>query len=72
MDDPLGADVPPPAPAEAIPRRVYITKAILDKHGLTSGCLGCTNATLGLTSTNHTEACRRIIEDAMKQDKADS
>ena len=72
-DRDLGYDIPPkaPEPAEAIPRRVYITRQTLEKCGKTPECAGCTTAFLGGTGVNHTEFCRMRIESAMKDDTAD-
>ena len=69
----IGYDIPPkaPEPAEAIPRRVYITRQTLEKYGYTPECAGCSTAFLGGTGVNHTEFCRMRIESAMKDDTAD-
>ena len=71
VDESLNPDVPPPKPAEAIPRRVYITRAVLEKYGFTDGCLGCTNSAVRLTGIVHSDECRKRIESAMHQDVVD-
>ena len=73
FDRDLGHDIPPKAlePAEAIPRRVYITRQTLEKYGFTPECAGCTTAFLGGTGVNHTESCQMRVESAMKDDTVD-
>ena len=39
----------PPRHVDPNPRRVYITKAVVEKFGGTDGCLDCTTALLGGT-----------------------
>ena len=46
-------DVPPDA-NDALPRRAYLTKAILEKFGATDGCPGCTVIMLGGSGVVHT------------------
>ena len=72
-DRDLGYDIPrkAPEPAEAIPRRVYITRQTLEKYGFTPECAGCTTAFLGGIGVNHSESCRMRIESAMKDDTVD-
>ena len=53
---------------EPIPRRVYLTKAILDKYGMTDGCPGCVATFLGGTGLAHNEECRIRIEKRMQED----
>ena len=57
--------------AEPVPRRVYITRATLARHGLTDGCVGCTSTFLGRQALPHSETCRARIERAMREDPAD-
>ena len=33
---------------ENMPRRIYLTRAIVDKYGATDGCQGCLTMVLGL------------------------
>ena len=63
-------DLPTPAKVveDAMPRRVYITRATLSKFGMTDGCLGCTASAMGGTGHPHSEACRARIERAMRED----
>ena len=69
----LGYEIPPmaPEPAEAIPRRVHITRQTLKKYGYTLECAGCTTTFLGGTGVNHSESCQVRIERAMKDDTVD-
>ena len=64
-------DLPPnPPPAEAPePRRVYIRRVELMKHGFTPGCPGCEAVQAGTPPRGHTEPCRMRIETAMRGDK---
>ena len=63
--------VPDVPEGEAVPRRVYITKAILSKYGMTDGCMGCTSAFLGEQMAPHSEDCRIRITTLMKGDPVD-
>ena len=56
---------------ESVPRRTYITRALLDKYGVTDSCLGCTSAILGGTGVPHSEECRRRIQRLMREDPED-
>ena len=71
VDKSLGEDIPLPSRAEPVPRKVYLTKAILNKYGMTDGCVGCTNAAIGGTGIAHSEECRKRIEKAMQEDHED-
>ena len=53
------------------PRRVYITKAVVEKFGGTDGCLGCTTALLEGTGVAHNEQCRECIEKLMWKDPSE-
>ena len=53
---------------ESIPRRVYLTKSIIDKFGATDGCPGCITVMLGGTGIPHSEDCRKRIENEMRDD----
>ena len=57
--------------AEAIPRQVCITRAVLEKLGFTDGCLGCTHSAKGSTGIAHSDDCKRRVERKMKQDDVD-
>ena len=72
IDTDLAPEQPQPAPAgDPIPRRLYLTKAILEKYGVTEGCLGCTNALLGNQGVPHSEECRHRITEMMMADPTD-
>ena len=45
-----------------------ITRAVLNQHGMTDGCVGCANSTIGGSAILHSEECRRSIEKDMKND----
>ena len=64
-------DLPPdPPPAAAFePRRVYIRRVELMKHGFTPGCPGCEAVQAGTPPRGHTVPCRMRIETAMRGDK---
>ena len=51
-----------------MPRRENITRAVLNQYGITDGCVGCANSTIGGTGIPHSEECRRRIEKDMKND----
>ena len=51
-----------------MPRRVYITRAVLNQCGTTDGCVGCANSTIGGTGILHSKERRRRIEKEMKND----
>eukprot|EP00973_Karenia_brevis_P065866 9153977-Karenia_brevis.AAC.1 len=52
---------------QIVPRRIKISKKILDTHGYTDGCEGCRHQRAGLIPRNHNEACRkRIVEELEK------
>ena len=56
---------------EAVPRRVYLQRGDFEKHGYTQRCPGCVSILKGTTRQAHSEACRRRMEDLMKDtDKA--
>ena len=64
-------DLPPDSPPSAAPepRRVYIRRVELMKHGFTPGCPGCEAVQAGTPPRGHTEPCRVRIETAMRGDK---
>ena len=64
-------DLPPDPPPAAAPepRRVYIRRVELMKHGFTPGCPGCEAVQAGTPPQGHTEPCRMRIETAMRGDK---
>ena len=64
-------DLPPDPPPAAAPepRRVYIRRVELMKHGFTPGCPGCEAVHSGTPPRGHTEPCRMRIETAMRGDK---
>ena len=61
----------PGAPAGEQPehRRVYITRADLDRHGYTQDCPGCAAAQSNQRPRTHSEGCRARLEEAMTQDE---
>ena len=34
---------------DAMPRRLHITRAVLNQYGITDGCVGCASSTIGRT-----------------------
>ena len=60
-------DVPPDA-NDALPRRAYLAKAILEKFGATDGCPGCTVIMLGSSGVVHNDERRKRLEKEMKDD----
>ena len=44
-----------------MPRRLYIKKADIEKHGMTEGCKGCVAMIRGDKGVAHSEACRKRI-----------
>ena len=53
---------------DAMPRRVYITQAVLNQHGITDGCVRCANSTIGGTGMkNDLEQRERIQETKRKR-----
>ena len=65
-----------PAPA-AIPqvRHMYVTKAMVEKYGMATGCTACLRAiTHGTTNVIHSEVCRsrmqeRLLPPALKDEQ---
>ena len=51
-----------------VPRRPTLRKRDFDEHGLTKGCPGCKAALLGRPSQGHTEACRKRMEENLRDD----
>ena len=68
VDKSIDLPTPPKIEGDAMPRRVYITKAILEKCGMTDGCMGCVASATGHTAVVHNEECRQRIEGEMKRD----
>ena len=56
------------APRE--PKRMHITKKILEKYGHTVGCEGCRRSAAQMDSHNHSEVCRARIWDEMGKDES--
>ena len=52
---------------QEIKRRWKITKEDIETHGTTPGCLGCRTIKAGLPRQNHSEHCRKRIEDEIKK-----
>ena len=53
-------------------RRTPITHKDIDKYGLTPGCVGCEVKARGeVTRRGHSDKCRNIIEETMKNDDSD-
>ena len=62
--------VEPAAKARQI-RRMKLTTRILQQYGYTEGCDGCRHRQAGLEeSRNHSEECRKRIEEAMEGDES--
>ena len=68
VDKSIELPPPPKRDEDAMPRRVYLTKALLDKYGMTDGCIGCTASAAGGTGVVHSDDCRQRVEDKMKKD----
>ena len=66
IDKSISMPAPPRVEEDAMPRRVYITRAVLNQYGITDGCVGSANSTVGRTGISHSEECRRRIEKKMK------
>ena len=59
-------------PEEPAVRRRGITQLELDKYGFTPGCPGCLAKQRGeVAKKGHSEACRKRIEDLMREDVED-
>ena len=57
-----------PSVHEGEKRRLQITKEMLEEHGYTEDCAGCTYKRLGLPKSEqrpHSEACRKRIEEVL-------
>ena len=52
--------------AGPVPRRMYISKGDLEKHGYTVGCPGCVSIIKGTTRQMHSTECRARIEKEMQ------
>jgi len=50
----------------AMPRRIYIKKDDLEKHGYMVGCPGCVSILKGTARQAHSEACRKRMETELK------
>ena len=53
---------------DPLPRRVELTKEIMEKLGYSTQCPGCVNLRLGKYHRPHLESCRRRIGDQIKAD----
>ena len=49
-----------------VPKRVYISREILEVFGFTARCPGCMSLLRGTARQAHTENCRRRIEEELK------
>ena len=60
-----------PDPSRPIPRTVYITRAMLERHGYSEGCHRCNAMRCGQTygTGGHSGDCRRRMEAAFAQDE---
>ena len=57
---------------EPMARRRVITQMELEKYGFTAGCPGCIAKQRGeVAKRGHSEACRKRIEDMVRQDVED-
>ena len=61
--------VPEAAPEQL--RRLYIKKADVKKYGATVDCPGCRAVVRGGDSRNHTETCRKRLEECIKLNEKD-
>ena len=52
---------------EKVPRNVYIRVEDLDRLGYTMGCPGCKSILRKTTRQQHSESCRRRVEDELKE-----
>ena len=59
-----------PDPLRPVPRAVYITKAMLEKHGYTANCGKCRAIQRGQSQTTvgHTTECRKRMEELLGND----
>ena len=57
--------------ADAKVRDFKITKALLERHGHSTGCLGCDQSKVGKRVSGHSKDCRSRIEGAMQKDAVD-
>ena len=55
---------------EAIPRRVKLTKEIMERFDFTPQCPGCINMRLNRPHRAHTEQCRERVEEKVREDAA--
>ena len=55
---------------EAIPRRVKLTKEIMERFDFTPQCPGCINMRLNRPHRAHTEQCRERVEEKVREDVA--
>ena len=53
---------------EKAPICFYITKEIVEKHGITRGCGGCSSFYRGLGRQPHNEACRNRLREMMRDE----
>ena len=56
----------PTEPQREIKRRARITREEVARAGFTVGCPGCRAVSRNAPSQNHTEACRKRIEETLK------
>ena len=71
IDKSTSMSAPPRVEEDAMPRRVFITRAVLNQYGqygITDGCVECANSTITGTGILHSEVCRRRIEKKMQND----
>ena len=53
---------------EFIVRRMRITREFIRKAGFTIGCPGCRAVNRGQSAVNHSEECRKRIEDKFREE----
>ena len=59
-------------PAEPVPRQIYIRSEELSKYGYTKGCPRCEALRAKQKTTlNHSDSCRKRIEEAMQADESE-
>ena len=51
---------------EVVPRRMYIKKSDVEEHGYTVRCFRCISSLRGTARQEHSDACRRRLEETQK------
>ena len=53
---------------EKVPRRMDISKQVLEEYGYTKGCQGCRAIIMKTARQGHSEGCRKRLEREAKDD----